>query len=227
MNLLNRMIFEEQSEEFKQFFLLAFTRELILNTLGEDSIKELKFEEEIKKETVKERAKEIIKEHNKPLKLSPVQQLQNITEQKFKPLPKPFAVKKVAPRRLVIPQARFPQRLQYIKPTATDVEMSVGTIDQFINDPGVQMIECNGPGEPIVIKTPVEKTTNVTLTKEEIDDIIKKFSEASRIPISEGIFRVAVGRLLFSAIISGVVGSKFIIKKMRVMPKLIARGELK
>jgi len=216
------MLLEEQSEEFKQFFLLAFTKELIRSTLG-DSIKELQIEEKIEKEVIKEKAKKLIKENKQPLKLSPVKQLQAITQQQFKPLPKPFAVKRVAPRRLVIPQARFPQRLKYIKPTVTNVQIQLGKLDQFINDPGVQVIECNGPDEPIVIKTPGEKKTQVTLTKEEIDDVIQKFSDASKIPINEGIFRVAVGRLLLSAIISGVIGSKFIIKKMRAIPKLITR----
>ena len=65
------------------------------------------------------------------------------------------------------------------------------------------------------------------VTKEEIDEVIQKFSEASRIPIQEGIFRVAVGKLLLSAIISGVIGSKFIIKKLRAMPQLMPNQRLR
>jgi len=216
------MLLEDKSEEFKQFFLLAFTKELIINSIA-DEFKRLEVQEKIEKEILKKRTKEIIKEHDQALKLSPEKQLKAMTQ--FKPLPKPFKIKKVAPRKLIIPQTKFPQRLQYIQPTASiaPVKIDLGKLDPFIKDPGVQIIECDGPDVKIILKTPAEKPTNVTLTKEEIDQVIKKFSEISKIPIQEGIFRVAVGNLLLSAIISGVIGSKFIIKKMRALPQLMPR----
>ena len=58
------------------------------------------------------------------------------------------------------------------------------------------------------------KNTSLILSKEEIDDIIQKFSEISRIPLHEGFFRVAVGKLLITAVISGIIDSTFIIKKI-------------
>ena len=206
------MQLQEKSEEFKEFFLLAFTRELILNYLQEDVTK-LKIEQEAKKEIVKEKAKEAVKEFERPLKLSPVKQLKTITEPTFKPLPRPFAIR--PKRRLVIPRPNLPSRLQYIKPIPGPGQLDLGKLNPLIQDPSVQEIECNGPDENIVIKTPTEKTTEVKLTKEEIDEIITAFSQAARIPISEGVFRAAVGRLLLSGIISEVVGSKFIIKRIR------------
>lgn len=216
------MELENQSEEFKHIFILTFTKELIINSIA-DEFKRLKVQEKIEKEILKEKTKKIIKEYEKPLSLSPEKQLKAMTQ--FKPLPKPFIINKAAPRRLIIPQARFPQRLQYIKPTVSTMpfQIDLGKLDPFIKDPGVQIIECNGPDEKIIVKTPAEKPTNVTLTKEEIDEVIQKFSEVSKIPIQEGIFRVAVGNLLLSAIISGVIGSKFIIKKLRAMPQLMPR----
>lgn len=216
------MELENQSEEFKHIFILTFTKELIINSIA-DEFKRLKVQEKIEKEILKEKTKKIIKEYEKPLSLSPEKQLKAMTQ--FKPLPKPFIINKAAPRRLIIPQARFPQRLQYIKPTVSTMpfQIDLGKLDPFIKDPGVQIIECNGPDEKIIVKTPAEKPTNVTLTKEEIDKVIQKFSEVSKIPIQEGIFRVAVGNLLLSAIISGVIGSKFIIKKLRAMPQLMPR----
>ena len=62
------------------------------------------------------------------------------------------------------------------------------------------------------------KKTNIILSREEVDQIIKKFSETTKIPIQEGIFKVVVGKLILSAIISEVIGSKFIIKKMMYAP---------
>ena len=205
------MQLQEKSEEFKEFFLLAFTRELITNYLQED-INKLKIEEQAEKEVVKERAKEVIKEFKRPLKLSPVRQLKAITEPRFKPLPKPFAIK---PRRLVIPKPNLPTRLQYIKPAPGPGQLDLGKLNPLIQDPGVQVIECNGPDENIIVQAPGERTTDIKLSKEEIDEIISAFSQASRIPLSEGIFRAAVGSLLLSGIISEVVGSKFIIKRIR------------
>ena len=62
------------------------------------------------------------------------------------------------------------------------------------------------------------KKTGTVLSKEEIDEVIKTFSEAAKIPISEGIFKVVFGKLILSAILSDVIGSKFIIKKMSGPP---------
>ena len=63
------------------------------------------------------------------------------------------------------------------------------------------------------------KPTNLLLKKEEIDEIIKKFSEATKIPQNEGIFKAVVGKLILSAIISETIGSKFVIRKMMYGPK--------
>ncbi|MEJ2268006.1 MAG: hypothetical protein P8X70_02940 [Nanoarchaeota archaeon] len=71
------------------------------------------------------------------------------------------------------------------------------------------------------------KPTGIILNKKEIDKVIKTFSEKSMIPIHEGVFRVVVGRLILSAIISEVTGSKFIIKKMFYSPNMQPAKNLK
>ena len=207
---------QEKSEEFKQFFLLALTRELIKNYFIEN-ISKLEFEKESQKQIAKKRAREVVKEFKKPLKLPPARQLKAITDETFKSLPIPFRPK----RRLVIPKPNLPARLQYIQPTPTQRELDLGKLNPLVQDPAVQSIECNGPDEKILVRIPAEKTTNIILNKEEIDEIINTFSQAARIPVSEGVFRAAVGRLIISGIISEVVGTKFIIKKMRFPPQII------
>jgi len=208
-----------KSEKLQQFFLLAFTRELIKNSIPEGLVK-LEVQEEVEKESVKEKVKDIIKEsRTKPLA---IKRLETITKQAFKPLPKPFVAQR-PPRRLSIPSPRLPQRLQYLKPIPSGIEINLGKIDQFAKDPAVKIIECNGPNENIIVRVPQERQTAVVLTKEEIDEIIRAFAEGSKIPAEEGVFRVAVGRLLLSAIISDVVGTKFIIKKI-IAPSPIAPG---
>jgi hypothetical protein len=62
------------------------------------------------------------------------------------------------------------------------------------------------------------KPTSIVLGKEEINSIIKTFSDIAKIPLHEGVYRVVAGRLILSAIISDVIGSKFMIKKMLYAP---------
>jgi type IV secretory pathway ATPase VirB11/archaellum biosynthesis ATPase len=80
----------------------------------------------------------------------------------------------------------------------------------------VKNIECSGPDEKIIVSGAMgRKPTSITLSKEQIDEIIERFSQATRIPVSEGIYKVVHGNLILSAIVSEIIGSKFIIKKMR------------
>lgn len=214
------MLLKEKSEEFKQFFLLAFTRELIKNAIPEEFLR-LEIEEKIQKESIKEKTKRIIKASKKPLKLSSLEQIEAMTQPGFKPLPKSLG--SGAPRRLMIPKQNFPTRLQYIKPVPSEVKIDLGKLNPLIQDPQIQSIECNGPDENIIIKTNVERKIDIVLTKEEIEEVINKFAEAAKIPKNEGVFRVAVGKLMLSSIISEVIGSKFVITKIRTSSTLMPR----
>lgn len=118
------------------------------------------------------------------------------------------------PMVLRIPEPRLPPNLQYLKPTPHPVEIDLGKLNSLVQDPVVRRIECNGPGEYIVAMVPMPRYTNIILNKEEIEEMIKIFEKKSRIPAHEGIYNVAVGKLIFSAIISDVIGSKFSINKM-------------
>ncbi len=87
-------------------------------------------------------------------------------------------------------------------------------IDILIKDPGVQLIECPGPGRYILVKARNKiNSTNINLSQQEIDNIINYFSEQSKIPIVGGIIRAAVGDLIISGVSSENVGSRFIITK--------------
>ena len=120
---------------------------------------------------------------------------------------------------LVIPEARLPPHLQYLKPIPRELQVDLEKLNPLIKDPAVKIIECNGPDEHIVVRgTMGVKPTNIVLGKDEINKIIGTFSQASHIPAHEGIYRVVAGRLIFSSIISQVVGSKFTIKKMLYAP---------
>ncbi len=206
---------ESTPQKFRKVFLLAFTKELIKN-----SVPELKEAIEKKEKKLIEQLFKIekIKETFIPSKVSKPAGLPLKPRIKFKALPKPFKIPKIPPR-LKIPFPKLPERLKDIKPVPRpEIKIDLGKLNPLIDDPVVQTIECNGPNEKIIIRDPSQKVTDIVLSKEEIDDIIQKFSDAGKIPITEGVFRVAVGKLVLSAIVSNVVGSKFIIKKLRYTP---------
>jgi len=121
------------------------------------------------------------------------------------------------PRRvnLSIPESKFPAHIQYIQPVPINKEIELGDINALIKDYKVKVIECSGAGENIVVQGDMgTKKTSIILDKEGINKIIQRFSKETKIPAQEGVFKVVAGKLIFLAIISEIVGSKFIIKKM-------------
>ncbi len=219
MSQKSKILINGQIKDFKKFFLLQFTNELIKHSeTGEISkLKNiLKKEADKEKEETKdkkEKVKQII-EKKEPFLI--LKQKLPIQKKVIKTLPKFTRTK---PLILRVPEPKLPPHLQYLKPIpTTNREIDLEKLNPLIKDPAVKTIEVNPDKKVIVTGTMGTKPTNIILSKEEIDKIIKKFSEATKIPINEGIFRVVVGRLILSAIISEVVGSKFIIKKMTYSP---------
>jgi|GEM_PF-1159854 len=121
-------------------------------------------------------------------------------------------------KKLFIPEIRLPSHLQYLKPEPVPQENQIDLekINSLVDNLGVREIECNGPDTEIIsrMKNGAENNSGISLTKEEIDQVIETFSRESKIPAEEGLFRVVVGDLQISAIISELTGSKFIIKKI-------------
>ena len=193
------------SDELKTSFLLQFTRELIKNSVKNELI-EL---ETILKEEEKDTHQEIIKKIKE--KANPTLAREELT----KPLPQVIKTRKLQPISLRIPEPILPKNLQYLKPAPTKLKIDLGKLNPLIKDPLVNSMECSGTDNPVIVKGKMGiKKTNIILNKEEIDQTIKKFSETAKIPIHGGILNIVAGRLVLSAIISEIIGSKFIIKKM-------------
>ena len=186
---------EQTSDEFRALFLLQFTKELIKHA-GASEVFELK-------EVLKEEGKE--KRKNVRYKI-----------RKKKVLEKPFPKTRV----LRVPAQKLPAHLQYLKPSPTNnEEIELGKLDNLIKDPAISDIECNGPNENIIVKGTIgTKKTNIILTKEEINEIIKKFSDAAKTPVHQGLFKVVAGKMSLTAVVSEITGSRFIIKKMKYTP---------
>ncbi|MFH1607888.1 MAG: hypothetical protein ABIA78_02030 [archaeon] len=181
------------SEDFKAFFLLKFTEQLIKHSGHEI----------FEKEKIKKQVHETIQEEESiAKKIKPIFKFQ-----------KPLLNK--SPRILTIPETKLPLRLQYLKPFPTKKEIDLEKLNLLLKDPLVKSIECNGSDENIfVMGTMGRKMTHIRLNKQEIQTIIQTFSQTSKIPLHEGVYRVIAGRFILSAIISQVIGSRFIIQKM-------------
>ncbi|MBP7708211.1 hypothetical protein KA107_00880 [Candidatus Pacearchaeota archaeon] len=114
---------------------------------------------------------------------------------------------------------KFVQQTQTLKtnfsnlPSAKPWE-SYRRIFPILKDPLVTHIECKGPNIPIaVVKGGRNQLTNVTLTREEIDEYLNSISEKTRLPLVEGVFHVLVDNYYLNAILSNSIEPSFIIKK--------------
>ena len=129
---------------------------------------------------------------------------------------RPF-ISKAPPKQRVlrIPKTKLPMRLQYLKPYPTKIEIDLDKLNPLIQDPMIKTIECHGESESIIVQGNIgRKATNIMLTRDEINNVLQKFSQKSKIPLQEGVIKIVLGTVILSAIISDVVSSKFIITKM-------------
>lgn len=85
-------------------------------------------------------------------------------------------------------------------------------IDSLLQDPQVRMIECS-EGIVKVKRDGAFEETGFILSEQEVNAVIKKFSEKTRIPFEAGIFKATLANLAVDAIISDIIGTRlFIIK---------------
>jgi hypothetical protein len=216
------------SEDFKKKFLFIFTKELINNSGRKDMIKLQSIVEEKRKTEIspKETPRQIIQMKPQPIFKREISEQKIIpkkieTREMIVPPTRPIIQRQAIPtsnKILFIPEPTLPKHLEYLKPTATaqteNIEIDLGKINPLLKDPAVKIIE-GSPDERVrVMGTMGTRVTDIFLSKEEIEAVINKFSEISKIPTIEGIYRVVVGNLNLSAIISEVIGSRFVIKKI-------------
>ena len=92
--------------------------------------------------------------------------------------------------------------------------LAFGKLGNIIRDPSVISIECQGAGKPILVnRSGIIQATPVVLTKEEIKATIDEISEKTRIPVTTGVFKAAIGGFIITAVISEYVGTRFVIQK--------------
>jgi hypothetical protein len=200
------------SDDFKKFFLIRFTEELIKHSAKKDITKLQKIIE------LNENKTELIKqpELEQPKEQIQMRKIGVTSEAAIKPKPIITPITRPAQRpALFIPEPKLPAHLEYLRPIPTaGIEIDLLKLNPLIKDPAVRVIEGN-PDEKVKVTLPMgTRDTDIILSKEDIDRIIDKFSQISKIPKAEGIYRVVAGNLILSAIISDMVGSRFIIRKI-------------
>lgn len=90
----------------------------------------------------------------------------------------------------------------------------------LMSDGSVTSIECPGPGKQLILnKSGIINPTAVSLTTEEINDIMKEVSRRTRIPINQGLFKTAFDGLILTAVVSEFVGTRFLIERMPQQPQ--------
>lgn len=193
---------KQTSSLFRTLFLLQFTKELILHSKAGNV----------------QTNQTVFFPARKPMLLQPRVSAQRRT------LELPSQMQRMVPRRVMqkqmqtgtfIPEPRIPPTISDISPSPTNIDMDLEKLNPLVRDPAVKIIECNGVNQPLIVRGNMgTKPTNIFLNQEEIEDVIERFSHQAKIPVTEGIFKVAVGRLIITAVISEVVSSRFVIQKM-------------
>lgn len=114
----------------------------------------------------------------------------------------------------VIPQQKvIPPPINVSKGVSVPMD-GYGKINVLINDPSVSTIQCDGANKPIsIIRAGQRQITKIVLNKKEIRGILDKVADDAHIPLLEGVFRATVNGFAINAVISEVIGSRFIIKK--------------
>jgi hypothetical protein len=87
-------------------------------------------------------------------------------------------------------------------------------IKPLMDDVAVTSIECNGPGKNLmIIRAAGRQPTRIVLDSEEIKLVLETVSERTHIPLLEGVFRAQDDGYSIHAVVSDIIGSKFVIKK--------------
>jgi hypothetical protein len=204
----------QTNENLRQLFIKNFTAELILNSKKVVNLNELK-EKNNEEIEIKKRLKEIITRSTEEKIRKPVIQEQKVS------IPQQTQIK---PLNKILPEVPISEKIGETTSTFNSVksailasgEIDFGKIAQFIKDPAISLIECKRADEKINIKKIGQViSTEVSLSGEEINAIIKAFSEKTRIPIVEGILKARWQNLEMFAVISQFSTSRFIITKFQ------------
>lgn len=152
--------------------------------------------------------------------------------------PKPMKIQRLMPKRKEAPIANpsKPVSIQNNSPVKGEFTPSIGisvvneeltgvpSIDKILQDEEVKTIECPGPNKQVLVyKGGKIQAANLTLTADEINNIMANFSKRARIPIGNGFFKAAIDKYLITSVMSEFVGTRFIIQRKSQAPDVQLR----
>jgi len=122
---------------------------------------------------------------------------------------------------VMLPVQRMPQPPQAVKPLQAPspalpsvFPIDIGKLNSIISNPEVNMIECLGSKIKLKLKKDsLTAESETILDGNEIKSIINKFSEASKEKVTEPVFKAAFGGWVLTAVVSDIVGTRFILKR--------------
>ena len=142
------------------------------------------------------------------------------------PIQKPLLKQQISRPVTIHPRIMMPQiPKQAVQRPISQVSAplpSLTKIGSLIKDPTITEIECTGEGESLLVRRggAIQKT-QVSLSNEEIKNILTEFSAKTKIPIIEGTFKAAINNLIMIAVISEILGPRFIIQKRNPFQPLV------
>jgi hypothetical protein len=204
----NFKVLSKASDQFKALFLLRIVKEMIRNSETEDLDKLGSIIK--KKRNEKRKSSDGYFKEKYPEHIPSIMYRHQEARQAIRPPPTP-----------TFQEFSMPETNPYMPaPQQRNIQLNLGRLNNLIRDPNVTSIECPGPEENITIRGPRgTRVINLFLSKDEVHQILQIFSQVSKIPIEEGVVRIMVGRLSLSAVVSDVLGSRFIIKKAMQQPQ--------
>ena len=191
-------------ENLRELFLRKFMNELINNV----EVERFPIPETKNKILADEK---VVQKIESEIKISPPTNFTPIKITKFTAVDKKLLQKRSPVNKFVKSQKKS-ILLPLTSPTEGYPEL--GKLNTLVSDAGVEGVECLGPDKNILVKKGGRvQRTSVILTKEEIKKILRDFSQKTRIPLTKGTFKAALGNLILTAILSEFVGTKFILQK--------------
>jgi len=117
--------------------------------------------------------------------------------------------------RIPIPPIELRRQISFIVPKNYVIQVGeYGKLSPFLKEDSITVIECNGAEKEIsIVRANQKLSTKISLNTEEIRAILNLISQKSKIPLTEGVFKAKVDNFEVNAVISEVIGTRFIIRK--------------
>ena len=213
-------------QKIAHLFLQSFVKEIIKNIpVKDENNPELEFYKEEK--PLKEKYAVEMSKIEKPLKIinlkGNLSRAQTINLSNMPATPSRYKIRQVQKYALPkMPEIKSSAQQQFSKQLQQTFGPGFSKIQFLIKDPAITEIECRGADQNLLVrKGGTIQLTKVMLTEQEIMELLNYFSAKTRIPIISGTFKAAAENIIMTAVISEIIGPRFIIQKRNPFQKLV------